>query len=223
VKCLRPEKRTDEGSALLNFSTFQLPTINYLAHAYLSFEQPGVLTGNLISDFVKGRRRFDYPPAIQQGIILHRAIDEFTDRHAATRDAKEVFRPAYRLYSGAFVDVVYDHFLAADRRVFPEHALDGFTRQVYRQLEQDQVHFPESFARIFPYMKAQNWLYHYQTREGAGKSFGGLVRRALHLEESDTAFALFERHYQRLEACYRQFWEDVLPFARQKLADISGS
>lgn len=182
-----------------------------------------MLTGNLISDFVKGRSRYDYPPAIQQGITLHRVIDEFTDRHAATREAKEVFRPAYRLYSGAFVDVVYDHFLAADRQVFPEDALFGFTQEVYRQLEQDRDHFPAPFARMFPYMKTQNWLYHYQTREGAGKSFGGLVRRALHLEESDTAFALFEQHYQRLEACYRQFWEDMVPFARQKLAEISGS
>lgn len=176
-----------------------------------------MLTGNLISDFVKGRSRYDYPPAIQQGITLHRAIDEFTDRHPATREAKEVFRPAYRLYSGAFVDVVYDHFLAADERVFTRESLLQFTGEVYQSLEADAVHFPDRFARQFPYMKTQNWLYHYHSREGAGKSFGGLVRRSLHLSESDTAFALFEQHYQRLASCYRQFWDEVLPFARRQL------
>jgi acyl carrier protein phosphodiesterase len=84
--------------------------MNYLAHAYLSFGHPGILTGNMISDFVKGKKKFDYPSEVQQGIALHRAIDQFTDTHEATREAKQVFRPAYRLYSGAFVDVVYDHY-----------------------------------------------------------------------------------------------------------------
>ena len=30
--------------------------MNYLAHAYLSFGDPDVLTGNMISDFVKGKK-----------------------------------------------------------------------------------------------------------------------------------------------------------------------
>ena len=70
--------------------------MNYLAHAYLSFGQPAILTGNMISDYVKGKKKFDYPPEILRGINLHRSIDQFTDNHPATREAKEVFRPAYR-------------------------------------------------------------------------------------------------------------------------------
>ena len=31
--------------------------VNYLAHAYLSFGDPEILTGNLISDFVKGKKK----------------------------------------------------------------------------------------------------------------------------------------------------------------------
>jgi len=85
--------------------------MNYLAHAYLSFGHPGVLTGNMISDFVKGKKKFDYPAEVQQGIELHRAIDQYTDTHIATREAKQVFPAHYRLYSGAFIDVVIDHFL----------------------------------------------------------------------------------------------------------------
>jgi acyl carrier protein phosphodiesterase len=55
--------------------------VNYLAHAYLSFDDPEVLTGNMISDFVKGKKKYGYPPRILAGIDLHRAIDEFTDDH----------------------------------------------------------------------------------------------------------------------------------------------
>ncbi len=35
--------------------------MNYLAHAYLSFNDPEILVGNMISDFVKGKKKFDYP------------------------------------------------------------------------------------------------------------------------------------------------------------------
>ncbi len=41
--------------------------MNYLAHAYLSFNDPDVLAGNMISDFVKGKKKFDYPGAHTHG------------------------------------------------------------------------------------------------------------------------------------------------------------
>lgn len=94
--------------------------MNYLAHAYLSFEITDITVGNMISDFVKGKQKFDYPLTIQQGIMLHRAIDTFTDTHAITREAKSFFKEPYGPYSGPLVDVVYDHFLANDPVRFPE-------------------------------------------------------------------------------------------------------
>ncbi len=94
--------------------------MNYLAHAYLSFEITDITVGNMISDFVKGKQKFDYPLTIQHGIMLHRAIDGFTDTHPITREAKSFFKGAYGPYSGPLVDVVYDHFLANDPLRFPE-------------------------------------------------------------------------------------------------------
>jgi acyl carrier protein phosphodiesterase len=187
--------------------------MNYLAHAYLSFNNPEILVGNLISDFVKGKKKFDYPGPIQKGITLHRAIDTFTDTHAATKEAKEVFRPHYRLYAGAFVDVVYDHFLAVDETLFSESSLFDFSQQVYLTLTNNMQWLPERFRLMFPYMKTQNWLFNYRTLAGTGKSFGGLVHRSLYLTESDTAFHLFQAHYQLLRECYRHFRDDVKSFA----------
>ena len=34
-----------------------LDIVNYLAHAYLSFGIPDIVVGNLISDFIKGKKR----------------------------------------------------------------------------------------------------------------------------------------------------------------------
>ena len=43
----------------------------------------------MMSDFIKGNKKFDYPISIQNGITLHRLIDEFTDNHFATKNAKQ--------------------------------------------------------------------------------------------------------------------------------------
>lgn len=190
--------------------------MNYLAHAYLSFGHPGVLTGNMISDFVKGKKKFDYPSEVQQGIALHRAIDRFTDEHEATREAKAVFRPVYRLYSGAFVDVVYDHFLASDESEFTEEQLFDFSKNTYAELDRQEAWMPDRFARMFPYMKQQNWLFNYRSRWGIKKSMGGLVRRAAYMDDYQSAYDIFEEYYQLLEDCYRHFWAQVKPFAQNE-------
>lgn len=183
--------------------------MNYLAHAYLSFRIPGVLVGNLISDFVKGKKQFDYPPEVRKGIVLHRAIDAFTDEHPATIRAKEVFRPNYRLYSGAFVDVAYDHFLANDPTQFQANELFNFSQEVYGSLDQYVDLFPTPFKMMFPYMKQHNWLYNYRQRQGIENSFEGVVRRSVYLTDSKMAFRLFELHYEALQACYNDFFPSL--------------
>lgn len=170
----------------------------------------------MISDFVKGKKKFDYPVAVQNGIMLHRFIDTFTDEHEATKEAKQIFRPAYRLYSGAFVDVVYDHFLATDKNEFSEQSLLSFTQEVYSVLDNNIQWLPEQFTLQFPYMKQHNWLFNYRTRLGTGKSLGGVVKRAAYLTESETAFRLFEQHYQFLKECYHHFWKDLKPYSQKQ-------
>jgi len=195
--------------------------MNLLAHAYLSFNHPEILTGNMISDYVKGKTKFDYPSGVQKGIALHRAIDEFTDAHPATKKAKEFFRPAYRLYSGAFIDVVYDHFLANDKNEFKEEAaLYDFSLQVYQVL---QVYFsilPQQFQKMLPHMQQHNWLYNYRQLSGIDKSFAGLAYRAAYINESATAFSLFTENYSALKTQYDSFFPELKNFSQQTLSNL---
>ena len=196
--------------------------MNYLAHAYLSFNQPGLIIGNMISDFVKGKKQYDYPPHIYTGIKLHRAIDEFTDAHSAVREAKEFFRPAYRLYSGAFVDVVFDYFLATDATIFPtELNLQKLAANTYLILQQNVDVLPFRFQQMLPYMQQQNWLYNYRFYEGIKQSLGGLVRRSTYLTDSATAFAIFKEHQHPLQQCYNQFFPELLSTAKAFIAENS--
>ena len=194
--------------------------MNYLAHAYLSFNQPEILVGNLISDFVKGKKKFDYSTGIQKGIALHREIDNFTDTHAATREAKEIFRPYYRLYSGAFVDVVYDHFLAVDKNEFTAESLLQFSETTYALAAPFVDGLPEKFQQMFPYMRQQNWLNNYQFNWAIERSLTGVVRRAAYISDAGTAFSLFEEHYEYLQTCYSKFFPALKKFVVEQLPVI---
>jgi acyl carrier protein phosphodiesterase len=180
--------------------------MNFLAHAYFSYKEPATIVGNLISDFIKGKKQYDYPADIQKGIRLHRAIDTFTDAHPAIAEAKQVFRPAYRLYAGAFVDVSFDYFIANDETHFAtEQDLAQFAETAYAALRTYEPNIPAVALGYFTRMQQQNWLYNYRFVWGIQKSFGGIVYRSAHLTDSSTAAQLFEEQFFFLKQCYEAF------------------
>ena len=191
--------------------------MNYLAHAYLSFREPEILAGNIFSDFIKGKKRFEFPQRIQEGIALHRAIDEFTDKHEATAKAKEYFRPVYRLYSSPLIDIVYDHFLAKDQSIFPGDSLKSFSQNTYAQLKQFEKLFPENFDTVYYYMQLHDWLYNYQFNWGIFRSMEGLVRRAAYIDDARPAQDIFIKNYDALQQCYDEFFPEMRELAMNYL------
>jgi acyl carrier protein phosphodiesterase len=196
--------------------------MNYLAHAYLSFRNNKILVGNMISDFVKGRQKFDYPLTVQNGIMLHRNIDTFTDDHEATKEAKKVFKPLVGLYAGAFVDVVYDHFLANDAGQFSPGELEIFAQQTYSILNSNISMLPLRFSNMLPYMISQDWLFNYRLANGIERSFTGLFRRAKYIEQDDAVFHYFIDHYTVLQKCYDEFFPSVKQYAFNIYSEMMG-
>jgi len=190
--------------------------MNYLGHAYLSFGQSAVLAGNMIGDHVKGLKAIAaYPEGMQQGIRLHRSIDQYTDEHAVLQPAKDLFRGLYGLYAGAITDTLMDYFLANDPDIFPdEKQLLDFTLVTYRDMAVYEEWFPLSFGPFFESMRSHNWLYHYRSKEGIRRSLTGLQRRAKHMPDIGSAFEIFERNERLLATCYRPFINDIISFVK---------
>jgi acyl carrier protein phosphodiesterase len=194
--------------------------MNYLAHAYLSFENHDVMIGNMISDFVKGKTRYDFKKSVQKGISLHREIDAYTDKHPVTNSAKQMFRKDYGRYAGAFIDVVYDHFLANDSNYFKdEQFLKEFSKNTYSVLEESIADLPLKFQQVFPYMKTHDWLYNYRFRWGMERSMEGLVRRAKYLTDSAPAFITFNENYDELQQYYDEFFPALRSFVLAIIAE----
>lgn len=187
--------------------------MNFLAHALMSFHDPDLLAGNMMADFIRGKQMAVFSPAVQQGIRLHRAIDDYTDHHPETRRASGYLRPACGRYAGVFVDVVYDHFLARDSRYFTARTLADFSQETYQSLAGYEPVFPERFRSVFHHMRAQDWLTGYRDTAHIASAFAGIYRRATYLEPSDGALLALERHYEALGRCAAVFLPDVVAFS----------
>ena len=57
------------------------------------------MIGNFIADHIKGNQFTHLDPKIQQGIILHRQIDTYTDAHEITRISKRRLHKRYGLFA----------------------------------------------------------------------------------------------------------------------------
>lgn len=193
--------------------------MNYLGHAFLSFGDSGILTGNMIGDHVKGRLALDnYPPDIKKGIMLHRKIDATVDVHPATSRAKLLFREDYGLYAGAIMDTLFDHYLANDPKMFAsEQALLTFSLDTYSLLSERSQYFPPTFAAYFPHMREGNWLYGYRSLKGMQRSLSGLARRAKHMPPIEKAYEIFIANYYHLNQCYFELIDDIIKAVRSEL------
>ena len=191
--------------------------MNFLAHSYLSFSEEQ-LVGNMIADFVKNRDVARLPESIQKGIKLHRAIDTFTDAHPLIHEAKAPFRPLVRLYSGAFVDVAFDYFLANDTAENSQREWQEHSRRVYAVLRRYEEFLPEVFKKVLDKMQQDDWLYNYRNEWGIEYSFRNVVNKAQFLDKTTNVFPAFLANKDFLREKYEIFFPEIKSFARDFVA-----
>ena len=187
--------------------------MNFLAHSYLSFSEEQ-LVGNMIADFVKNRDVARLPESIQKGIKLHRAIDTFTDAHPLIHEAKAPFRPLVRLYSGAFVDVAFDYFLANDTTENSQREWQEHSQRVYAGLRRYEEFLPEVFKKVLDKMQQDDWLYNYRNEWGIEYSFRNVVNKAQFLDKTTNVFPAFLANKDFLREKYEIFFPEIKSFAQ---------
>ena len=187
--------------------------MNFLAHSYLSFSEEQ-LVGNMIADFVKNRDVARLPESIQKGIKLHRAIDAFTDAHPLIHEAKAPFRPLVRLYSGAFVDVAFDYFLANDTTENSQREWQEHSQRVYAVLRRYEEFLPEVFKKVLDKMQQDDWLYNYRNEWGIEYSFRNVVNKAQFLDKTTNVFPAFLANKDFLREKYEIFFPEIKSFAQ---------
>lgn len=183
--------------------------MNYLAHIYLSGESEDILIGNFMADAIKGKQYLQYSQGIQNGILLHRQIDHFTDHHPIVKEAIALFRPLYGKHTGIFTDILYDYLLSQSWTNYHTEALNTFIDQKMKILARNYRQFPGSLKRIFPLMYLNNWLKRYQTLEGIDQVMLGMSRHTSFPGYATEMKSLVIHHQPQLLIGFHQFMHEI--------------
>ena len=198
--------------------------MNFLAHIYLSGDDEGVTIGNFIADGIKGKKYLKFPPTIQKGILLHRAIDSYTDGHPTVKQSMSRLRANYGHYSGIIVDIVYDHYLARNWADYHPQPLPEYVDDFYELLRKNFEILPMRIQRMMPYMMADNWLVNYATLPGISTILNQMNRRTQMRTKRDAGmnFAIveLEKYYGEFEEEFTSFFAELITYSENKLKEL---
>jgi acyl carrier protein phosphodiesterase len=195
--------------------------LNYLAHAFLSFNDEKILVGNLLGDFVKGRKQLEkLPLEIQQGIILHRKIDAFTDSHKMVKQSIKRLKPTQKRYASVVSDIFYDYFLSKNWKKYTSLEIQIFANQTYLHLEGNYEFMSERPLSVYKKMIAANWLVDYGSYENIDFVMGKLSNRIKNPTNLHQAVNDLKTHEIGLNEDFIQFFPELMTFAKKEYEKI---
>jgi len=194
--------------------------MNFLAHIYLSGDDEEITIGNFIADGIKGKQYRKYPQQIQKGILLHRAIDSYTDSHPIVRQSTKRLHEKYSHYSGVIVDILYDHFLAKNWKDYHDMPLDEYVDEFYEILRNKFEVLPTRIQRMMPYMIGDNWLLSYATIPGISKILNQMNIRTKGVSKMNFAILELEEYYTEFEEEFTSFFAELIDYSKNKLTQL---
>ena len=194
--------------------------MNFLAHALLAGDDPALVVGGVVGDWIKGLLPAGLPDDLARGVALHRAIDSHAETHPAFRQSRTRISAGRRRYAGVLVDVFYDHLLARDWESIHHRALHAYCSDVYGFVEARMHELPVSSHAALRLMAREDWLSSYAGIKGVADVLARMSRRArqpnpLYAGEQELLADLagFERDFQLWLADTRQFcaqWRNAI-------------
>ncbi|MFC5683749.1 acyl carrier protein phosphodiesterase [Flavobacterium sp. MAHUQ-51] len=194
--------------------------MNFLAHIYLSGDDELVKIGNFMADGIRGKQFEKYPETIQKGILLHRAIDTYTDSHPIFRKSTKRLHQRYHHYAGVIVDIFYDHFLSKNWTRYADIDLKLYVAAFYQSMHSHYELLSEKAQNILPYMEKQNWLLNYQSIEGIQQILTQMDRRTNNKSNMRFATEELTSYYTDFENEFTIFFEEIKNYSSQQLNSL---
>nr|WP_245189677.1 acyl carrier protein phosphodiesterase [Lunatimonas salinarum] len=186
----------------------------------MSFDQPKVLVGNFIGDFVKGDLTKQFDSEIIVGIQLHRAIDRYTDLHPVVKESQKLLKPVFARYSSVITDMFFDYFLARNWQSYHIKPLEEYVQSVYQLLQSHAAIHPPKFRETFKYMQKENWLVAYGTTSGIQRALTGISYRTTFKSHMEKAPQYLEKHHNEFERYFKAFFPELIRFSEQRLREL---
>lgn len=183
--------------------------MNYLTHIFLSGTDRQIQIGNFIGDAVKGNAYRQYPDKICEGILLHRKIDDFSDRHPAVKEAVGMGREVFGRYSPVVTDIFFDHLLAVRFSEYAGQPLRSFAWGFYGAMVCNYSCLPPRIKGFLWHFILTDRLYRYASPEGVRRSLEIMVEyRGIQVDPSE-AVDFLRQNREAWEALFRVFFPDI--------------
>lgn len=181
--------------------------MNWLAHLYLSAPTPEFRLGNLLPDLIGPLSAEDLSPEVLRGVACHRSIDAYTDQHAIVRLSISRLPAPYRRFGGIIIDVVYDHFLAADWPSYAPKPLHHFVDEVFAAFDAIVSLVPSAARPHLRRIHQEKLLCSYETLAGIREA----LRRTGHRlrKPVDLGAVLCDVDMHGLRSDFSAFFPDV--------------
>jgi acyl carrier protein phosphodiesterase len=192
--------------------------MNLLAHVLLSPDVPGVLVGNLVADWVKGRARKALPAGVRQGMELHGRIDAFTDGHAVVGRCAELLAPNWGRYAPILVDMFFDHVLSVEWGRWCARGREEVIAGAYAALREHLEMLPERARWAACALLADDWLTAYGTLDGMGACLTRMsVRLNMRGHDIELAPAVrdFVAHRDAIQVGFGEFFPELKKYVEQ--------
>jgi acyl carrier protein phosphodiesterase len=191
--------------------------MNYLAHAFLSFNNEPIIVGNFIADHIKLADTQHLPELIRKGVIIHRKIDAFTDSHPLFIKSKRHFYNGFERYSGVLTDIYYDYLLAKNFEQFTDANLKDFTGNIYKILDNHEEFLPDTSKGFLKYVKQNNTFFEYSKLEGIELVLTHLSFRINHGVQLNESINLFKENEDKIEKDFLEFMMDLVKEVKKDL------
>lgn len=194
--------------------------MNFLAHLLLSNNDDDIMIGNFIADSVRSAEWENFNREVVYGIELHHKIDFFTDNHSVVEQSKKRLRDKHGKYTPVIVDIVYDHFLAANFSRYSEEPLAAFAENCYALFHRRWDELPTAVQRMLPYMEEGNWLVNYGSRAGLQRTLTGMSRRASFRNKMDEATSDVFDDYDRFEEDFHAYFPLLRDYVSEEIRKL---
>jgi acyl carrier protein phosphodiesterase len=194
--------------------------LNFLAHLHLADGDPGDMAGGVAADFVRNPELHLLEPDILRGVMLHRHIDGFTDRHPVT--LRSISRVSRQMgwFGGVVIDIYYDHILARDWLRYSSEPLADFAARSYRVLNERHGVLPEDARDFIRRFVDEDRLNRYATVEGITDTLARVSRviakripnRAVWLPD---AMPVLLARDAELAADFHEFYPELIAFVAE--------
>jgi acyl carrier protein phosphodiesterase len=191
--------------------------MNFLAHLFLSHHNEDWMIGNLVADFITNKQLNDLSDGVREGVMVHRYIDTFTDKHAAVKSSSRRLRFMYHKYAPVVTDIYYDYLLIKNWEKYTNDDFEGFRYRTYDILNQRMDEMPANLKERLPKMISHDWLKNYGTQAGIQFTFDRFAERTTFNVDFSNASEILMEYLAEFDDDFNQFFPDLIQYVQHTL------